>query len=382
MVKKLIKFIRNLYKSEDFIPLHEPYFDEEEKNFLMKALDSTFVSSTGPLVNEFENEVAKFTGSKYAIATSNGSSALHTALILEGVDKGDEVLTQSLSFVATVNAIHYCRAFPVFLDVDKRNLGLSARSLSEFLEEFAEIRDDGFCWNISTGRKIAACLPMYTFGLGLEIKKVKKICNKFNIPLIEDAAESLGTKINNMHSGTIGDIGVLSFNGNKIITTGGGGMILTDDEKKATRARHLTTTARIEDGWNFDHDEVGFNYRLPNLNASLGLAQLKKLPSFVEEKRKIASCYQQWGKENGFEFIEETKNTESNYWLNTLISRDINERDQLLKETNEALVMTRPAWKPMHMLSFNSQFQTDSLTNTQWLFDRIVNVPSSIRKNG
>ena len=381
MGKKLIQFIRNLFQSEDLIPLHEPFFDEEEKEFLIKAMDSTFVSSTGPLVNQFEKEIAKFTGSKYAIATSNGSSALHTALILEGVSKGEEVLTQSLTFVATVNAIHYCGALPVFLDVDKKNLGLSASSLEEFLEEYGEIRDDGFCWNISTGKKISACLPMHTYGLSLEIQKIKVICNKFNIPLIEDAAESLGTKIDNSHSGTFGDIGVLSFNGNKIMTTGGGGMILTNDENKASRARHLTTTARIEDGRNFDHDEVGFNYRLPNLNASLGLAQIKKMPLFIKEKREIASCYQQWGKENGFEFLEESENTESNYWLNTLVSKDLNERDHLLKETNEAQVMTRPAWKPMHLLSFNSQFQTDSLINTQWLFERIVNVPSSVRKN-
>ena len=320
--------------------------------------------------------------SKYAIATSNGTSALHAALVLEDVQRGDEVITQSLTFVATVNAIHYCHASPIFLDVDINTLGLSANSLTIFLEEHGEVRDDGFCWNKFSGKRIAACLPMHTYGLSLDIYEIKKICQKYNISLIEDAAESLGTLSNDRHTGTIGDIGVLSFNGNKIITTGGGGMILTNDENKAEKARHLTTTARLKDKWHFSHDQVGFNYRMPNLNASLGIAQIKKLDFFLKEKRKIALTYQEWGEENSFNLVKEQGNTQSNYWLNTLILKNVDQRDQFLRKTNEALVMTRPAWRPMHTLSFNLNYQKDSLTNTQWLFDRIINLPSSVRRDG
>ena len=377
MSKDLINFIRDLYATKESIPLHEPYFDEADKDSVIKSIDSTFVSSVGPMVSQFEQKITEYTGSRYAIAVVNGTAALHTALLLSGVTQDDEVITQSLTFAATCNAIHYCNAKPILLDVDLKTLGLSGEALRGFLNDNCEIRDDGLCWNKLTNRIVRACIPMHTFGLSLEIILIKEICDQFNIVLIEDAAESLGTIFQEEHTGTIGKYGVLSFNGNKIITTGGGGMILTDDKEKAIEAKHITTTAKIEHEWFFEHDRVAFNYRLPNLNAALGIAQMDKLPEFIRSKRKIASAYQEWGRENNFKFMKELSATKSNYWLNTIITENIDERDQLLQETNSESVMTRPAWTPMHKLNSNLGFQAYSLKNTEWLFERIVNVPSS-----
>ena len=377
MSKDLINFIRDLYATKESIPLHEPYFDEADKESVIKSIDSTFVSSIGPMVSQFEQKITEYTGSRYAIAVVNGTAALHTALLLSGVTQDDEVITQSLTFAATYNAIHYCNAKPILLDVDLKTLGLSAEALRGFLNDNCELRDDGLCWNKLTNRIVRACLPMHTFGLSLEIILIKDICDQFNIVLIEDAAESLGTRFKGEHTGTIGKYGVLSFNGNKIITTGGGGMILTDDEEKAIEAKHITTTAKLEHEWFFGHDRVAFNYRLPNLNAALGIAQMDKLPEFIRSKRKIAAAYQEWGRENNFQFMKELSTTKSNYWLNTIVTENIDKRDQLLQETNAESVMTRPAWTPMHKLNFNHEFQADSLKNTEWLFERIVNVPSS-----
>jgi len=378
MSKDLINFIRDLYATKESIPLHEPYFDEAEKESVIKAIDSTFVSSVGPMVNQFEQKITEYTGSRYAISVVNGTAALHTALLLSGVTQDDEVITQSLTFVATCNAIHYCNAKPILLDVDLKTLGLSAEALRVFLDSHCELRDDGLCWNKLSNRIIRACLPVHTFGLSLEISLIKEICDQFNIVLIEDAAESLGTRFKGEHTGTIGKYGILSFNGNKIITTGAGGMILTDDEEKAIEAKHITTTAKLEHQWFFGHNQIALNYRLPNLNAALGITQMDKLPEFIRKKRIIASAYQEWGSENNFQFMKELPTTKSNYWLNTIITENIDQRDQILEETNAESVMTRPAWTPMHKLNFNHGFQTDSLKNTEWLFERIVNVPSSV----
>lgn len=329
------------------------------------------------MVNAFEEKIKLFTKSRYAIATVNGTSALHTGIILSGVEANDEVITQSLTFVATVNAIQYSGAKPLFLDVDKDSLSLSPESLESFLTNHSEIRSDGYCWNLSTNRRIKACVIMHTFGLPGRVKAIKSICEKHKIFLIEDAAESLGSIYEEKHTGTIADIGILSFNGNKIITTGGGGMILTQNEALAEAARHLTTTAKLSHPWLFEHDKIGFNYRMPNLNAALGLAQMEKLKYFIEAKRKIASSYQSWGKENGLNFLKEIDNSKSNYWLNTMIVKDLLERDAILDETNNNGVMTRPAWTPMHLLSLYKKYHSDiPLNNTEWLFDRIVNVPS------
>jgi len=381
MFDDLIAFIQDLYRTKDTIPLHEPFFEDEEKKFLIDVIESTFVSSVGTLVGEFEERICEFTGSKFAIATVNGTAALHTALLLSGVQENDEVVTQSLTFVATSNAINYCRAKPIFLDVDLDTLGLSPLSLSNFLNEKCELRDDGFCWNKKTNRIIRACIPMHTFGLSCKIEKIKTICTKWNIKVVEDAAESIGTVTNDMHTGTIGDFGILSFNGNKIITTGGGGMILLDDQDIARQGKHITTTAKIDHQWQFNHDLVGYNYRMPNLNAALGLPQINKLSRFVDIKRKIALAYQEWGTNNGYDFVSEAKDTKSNYWLNTILLSNKKERDILLSETNRASIMTRPVWTPMHLLPFNTANQRDDLKNTEWLADRIVNLPSSIPKD-
>ena len=381
MSKDLVNCIQDIYSTKDAISLHEPYFDRDEEISLESVIKSTFVSSVGPLVEELESKISKYTGSIYAIAVVNGTSALQVSLELSGVQPGDEVITQSLTFVASVNAIHHCSAKPIFVDVCKESMGMSPESLNKFLEENCELREEG-CWNIRTKRIIKACMPMHTFGFPCEINEIKVICDKYNIALVEDSAESMGSSSHNKHTGTFGEFGIISFNGNKIITTGAGGVILTDNKEKAILAKHITTTAKLSHKWNFDHDMPAYNFRMPNLNAALGLSQLKKLPFFLEQKRLIAEKYKSWGKENGYFFKQERLGTVSNYWLNTMIVKDKKERDAILEETNEALIMTRPAWTPMHKLPFNTSFQREEMTNTNWLFDRIINVPSGVPKNG
>lgn len=378
MYKELIKFIKNLYCGKKIIPLHEPYFDNDEKELVLKTIESTYVSSIGPNIDEFENQVASYTGVKYAIATVNGTSALHASLLISGVKDNDEVITQSMTFVATCNAIRYCNAVPIFIDIDRDCLGLSAELLSDFLHHNCEVRSDGSCWNKKTNRIIRACLPMHSFGLSIQIDLIKKICKEFNIILIEDAAESLGTTYNGDFTGSIGDLGVLSFNGNKIITTGGGGMILTNNKGLAAKARHITTTAKLKHKWNFVHDITGYNYRMPSINAALGIAQLRKLNQFIKSKRKIAHAYHKWGADNEVKFVIEVPESRSNYWLNTIITKNQSQRDLLLEKTNSASIMTRPSWTPMHQLELYKCYQTHSLENTDWASQRIINLPSSV----
>jgi len=377
MFDDFINFIRDLYSTNDLIPLHAPQFNGNEKKYIESAIDSTFVSSVGEYVNLFEGSVQEFTGVKHAIATVNGTSALHIALKLSGVERNTEVITQSLTFVATCNAIRYCEAIPVFIDVEKSTLGLSPQNLQEFLDKHCELRDDGFCWNHITNRRISACMPMHTFGFPVDIDEIKKICLSFNIDLIEDAAESLGSFYKGKHTGNFGKISATSFNGNKIVTTGGGGMILTNDKNLAIKARHITTTAKIPSLWSFDHDQLGYNYRLPNLNAALGLAQMESLSSYLQSKREIATKYQNWGNENELNFITENLSSNSNYWLNCVITENKKIRDLMLKKTNESKIMTRPTWTPMHKLSMYKNCQRTDMKNTEWLSSRIVNVPSS-----
>ena len=379
MYENFAKFVQELYGTTGPIPLHAPQFGGNDKRYLLETIDSTFVSSVGQFVDQFEQKTVEYTGVKYAIATVNGTSALHIALKLSGVEQGNEVITQSLTFVATCNAIRYCGAKPLFVDVDRINLGLSAERLECFLQQNTELRDDGVCWNKETNRKISACLPVHTFGFPAELKKLNIICDKYGIPLIEDGAESLGSFYQNRHTGTIGKLSILSFNGNKIITAGGGGMILTNNEKLAKMAKHITTTAKIPHKWEFNHDEIGYNYRLPNLNAALGVAQMELLPAFLKNKRAIAQRYQEWGEKNSIEFVEEQKNSRANYWLNTAIMENRKQRDIILKETNERNIMTRPAWMPMHRLEINQDCQYGDMSNTEWLYDRIINVPSSVQ---
>jgi perosamine synthetase len=378
MFSNFVWFVRELYSTTEFIPLHAPQFRGNEKKYLLETIDSTFVSSVGKFVDEFEHKVAEYTGAKHAIATVNGTAALHIALKLAGVENNSEVITQSLTFIATCNAIRYCGARPLFVDVDKTTLGLSAKILEDFLQQNTEIRDDGYCWNRNSNKKISACLPMHTFGFPVDLNAIKTICDQYKIPLVEDAAESLGSFYHEKHTGTIGKLAAISFNGNKIITTGGGGMILTNDDELAERAKHITTTAKMPHQWEFNHDEIGYNYRLPNLNAALGVAQMESLPEYLKNKREIANRYQEWGNENSIKFMVEHANIKANYWLNIAIMQDKQQRDQMLEETNSSNVMTRPAWTPMHKLPINKDCQTSEMINTEWLFDRVVNVPSSV----
>ena len=377
MFDDFINFVRKIYSTKDTVPLHRPQFSGNEMEYIIDTIKSTYVSSVGHYVDDFEKAVADYTKSTFAIATVNGTSALHIALMLAGVKNGDEVITQSLTFVATCNAIRYCNADPVFVDVSKDTLSLSEQSMKFFLEENCEIRNDGFCWNKNTNKIVRACLPMHTYGFPAELDSISNLCKDYNINLVEDAAESLGSMYKDQHTGTVGKISAISFNGNKIITTGGGGMLITDDKILAEKAKHLTTTSKIKHKWVFEHDEVGYNYRLPNLNAALGLAQIQMLPKILESKRNISEKYFEWGKKNGMEFIKDRKYTKSNFWLNTAITNSLSERNMMLEQTNNSGVITRPVWTPMHKMKIYEKFEKIDLSNTEWLYDRLVNVPSS-----
>ncbi|MBB4806590.1 aminotransferase in exopolysaccharide biosynthesis [Chryseobacterium defluvii] len=375
----LISFIRKTFNSEDFIPLHTPYFGGNEKKYLIETIDSTFVSSVGEFVNRFEEDIARYTGARYGVAIVNGTNALHMAMLVAGVERNDEILSQSLTFIATANAISYIGAHPVFIDVDRDTMGMSAKALQRFLEQNARKETDGFTYNLSTGRKISACIPMHTFGLPCRIDEIAEICNDWNIVLIEDAAESLGSTYKGKHTGGFGTIGTFSFNGNKTITCGGGGALITDDETIAKRAKHLTTQAKIPHRWKFRHDEIGYNYRMPNLNAALACAQLEQLDHFLENKRQLADLYKEFFKNSEIQFAEEIENAKANYWLNAIIVENEEERDLFLTETNDAGVMTRPIWDLMNSLPMFENCQNDGLENSIWLSERVVNLPSSFR---
>ena len=373
----VIEFIKKLYLNEKFIPLHAPRFLGNEKKYLNECIETTFVSTVGNFVNDFENKIAKYTGSKFAIATTNGTSALHISLILAGLNKDSEVLTQPLTFVATCNAITYCNAHPIFIDVDIDTMGLSPSSLKIYLEKNTSIKNNQ-CINNKTKRVIKACLPMHSYGHPCRIEEIKKICDEYHIFLIEDAAESTGSFYKNKHTGTFGQLGTMSFNGNKIITAGGGGCILTNNEDLAKKAKHLTTTAKVPHEWEFNHDEVGFNYRMPNLNAALLLAQLEKINDFLISKRSLADRYDIFFKSINYNFFKEPKDSRSNYWLNCIILDDKKQRDLFLKETNSNGIMTRPTWTLMNKLPMFKDSECDDLKNSEWLEDRIVNIPSSV----
>jgi perosamine synthetase len=375
--ESVVTFIREVFNSDSFIPLHEPRFFGNEKQYLNECIDSTFVSSVGKFVDRFEKEIARYTRSKYAIATCNGTAALHISLILAGVKPGDEVITQPLTFVATSNAIKYCNASPIFIDVDKDTMGLSPIALDSFLKENC-LMEGSNCINKVTGKKIKACVPVHTFGHPCRIDKIKSICEKWNIELVEDAAESLGTLYKDKHTGTFGKSGVISFNGNKIITAGGGGCIVTDDEIFANKAKHITTTAKIPHKWNYAHDIIGYNFRMPNINAALLVAQLEQLNKFCVNKRELADRYLNFFSNEKINFICEPKNSRSNYWLNAIVLENRLERDEFLEFTNENAIMTRPIWTLMNNLEMYKEFQSGDLSNSEWLQDRVVNIPSSV----
>ncbi|MCF6242657.1 MAG: LegC family aminotransferase [Bacteroidales bacterium] len=381
MMEDFVKYVQKLYGTKDFIPMHEPRFWGNEQKYVADCIESTFVSSVGKYVNRFEELCAEYTGVKYAIATVNGTAALHVALLLSGVETGDEVITQPLTFIATANAISYCNAKPVFLDVDKATMGLSDVKLEKFLIENTEIRKDGFCYNKKTGNRIKACVLMHTFGHPVKIDKIVEICKRWNIELIEDAAESLGSKYQNKHTGTFGKFGILSFNGNKTITTGGGGMILTDDEELAKEAKHITTTGKIPHKWEYVHDVRAFNYRMPNLNAALGCAQIEQLDFFIAQKRKLFNKYQDFFKNTDIDIFAEPENSFANYWLQVVVLKNRKERDNFLEYTNSNGVMTRPIWQLLNKSKMYKNSITDDLVNAQWFEDRVVNISSSVIKN-
>ena len=377
MFEDVIRFIQNTYKTVELIPLHEPRFIGNEKKYLNECIDSTFVSSIGKFVNQFEDKIAEYTGVKYAVATSSGTSALHIALLLSGIEDNDEVITQALSFVATCNAINYCGASPIFVDVDRDTMGLSPTALRNYLEKNTIIQNQK-CINNATGKIIKACIPMHTFGHPCRVDEIKDICDKYHIYLIEDAAESLGSFYKGKHTGTFGQMGVMSFNGNKIITAGSGGCILTNDESLAKKAKHLAATAKVQHKWEYTHDMVGYNYRMPNLNAALLVAQLENLDKFLVKKRELAEKYIDFFDNTSCIFIKESKDSRSNYWLNAVTLKDENQRNLFLSETNAYGVMTRPIWTLMNKLIMFKNSQCGDLSNSEWLEQRIVNIPSSV----
>lgn len=379
MYSQIIDFIRQTFHQPDgVVPLHAPCFVGNEKKYLDECIDSTYVSSVGKFVDRFEEMVAQYTGAKRAVVCVNGTNALYMAMSLAGVEREDEVITQPLTFIATCNAISYIGAYPVFLDVDLDTMGLSPSKMREWLQLNSEIRNN-MCYNRVSGRRIKACVPMHTFGHPVHLDELSALCEEYHIELVEDAAESLGSFYKGKHTGTFGRVGAVSFNGNKTITTGGGGMLLFMDEELGRYAKHLTTQAKIPHRWEFVHDHVGYNYRMPNINAALGCAQMEHLQEFVDNKRELAQKYNEYFKGSDITFFSEPTDCKSNYWLNAVLLKDKACRDRFLEETNDAGVMTRPVWQLMNRLPMFGACQCGDLTDAEWLEARLVNIPSSVR---
>ena len=376
--KETINFFQEKFNSKDVIPLHAPVFNGNERAYVIDTLDSTFVSSVGAYVDQSEQMMAEISQTQKAVAVVNGTSGLQIAIQLAGVKRGDEVLTQALTFVATANAIHYTGAEPVFLDVDYDTMGLSPKAVSEFLEEFGEKRENG-TYNKKTGRKIAACVPMHTFGFPVHLDELMAICSEWNIPIVEDAAESLGSYYKGKHTGSFGQLGVFSFNGNKIVTCGGGGMIVTQNEDLGKLGKHLTTTAKVPHPYEYVHDHVGYNFRMPNLNAALVCAQLEQLDTFLANKRTLAHEYATFFAGQNIKFRTELEDTQVNYWLMCVELENVEERNAFLKATNEAKTMTRPIWQLMYRLPMYQHCYRDAQKNSEFIEERIINIPSSVR---
>ena len=379
MYSDIVNFIRDIFQEpEGFIQLHRPCFIGNEKKYLCECIDSTYVSSVGKFVDRFEDMVAAYTGAKKAVVCVNGTNALHIALMLVGVEAGDEVITQPLTFIATANAISYCEAHPIFIDVDRDTMGLSPDKMLLWLSQNAKIKN-GECFNKTTGKRIKACVPMHTFGHPVHLDELVQVCNKYNIELVEDAAESLGSFYKGKHTGVFGKVGVLSFNGNKTITTGGGGMLLFQNEDLADYAKHLTTQAKVPHRWEFEHDNIGYNCRMPNINAALGCAQMEHLPEYIVNKRDLARQYADFFKDKDVDFFTEPENCTSNYWLNTIIFKNRDKRDSFLQYSNDNGIMTRPIWQLMNRLPMFANAQCGDLSNVVWFEERTVNIPSSVR---
>lgn len=378
---KVIDFIHDLYGGQDFVPLAVPVFIGNEKKYLNQCIDSTFVSSVGEFVDRFEKDVVNYTGCKRAVVVVSGTNALHMAMLLSGVENNDEVLTQALTFIATCNALSYIGAHPVFIDVDLDTMGLSPSAMRTWLENNTEFKN-GYSYNKHTGRRVKACVPMHTFGHPVHLDELVEVCKEYNITLVEDAAESIGSLYKGKHTGTFGTIGALSFNGNKTITTGGGGMMLFNDMELGALGKHLTTQAKIPHRWEFRHDHIGYNYRMPNINAALGCAQLEHIEEYVANKRETAKAYEVFFKDiPDVDFFVEPQNSRSNYWLNAVIMKDKAAQLDFLQSTNDQGIMTRPIWELMNRLTMFKNCEHDSLKNTLYFADRVVNIPSSVRIN-
>jgi perosamine synthetase len=378
MISKTISFIKKLYDSEEFIPLHVPRFLGREKEYLIECIDSTFVSYVGKYVAQFEDMTAKFTGAKYAVAVVNGTVALQIALKLAGVKYNDEVITQPLTFIASCNAIKHLGAFPTFVDVEKETLSMSPEKLDEFLN--CNLRDiNGEKINKITGRKIKAIVPVHIFGHPNRIQEIIEVAAKYELPVVEDSAESLGSSYKGKHTGTFGKLGILSYNGNKTLTTGGGGMIITNDKKLADQARHITTTAKIPHRYEYIHDEIGYNYRLTNINAALGVAQMEYINEILDNKKNTAEEYRNFFGDSEICYCDQPINSKSNFWLNTILLKDFDQRNKFLEETNNSGIMTRPVWRLMNKLEMFKDCYSNNLSNAEWLEKRLVNIPSSYR---
>ena len=397
MYQKVISFIKELY-GQDNVPLSVPKFIGNEKKYLNECIDTTFVSSVGQFVDRFEKDMAAYTGAKRAVVCVSGTNALHMALMLVGVKRDDEVLTQALTFIATCNALSYIGAHPIFLDVDRSTMGLSPDAMKEWLQKNAEVRkntrineldkshdfayqeDEYACYNKNNGRRIKACVPMHTFGHPVRIEEIAALCKEWHIELVEDAAESIGSLYKGKHTGTFGKVGTISFNGNKTITTGGGGMLLFNDEEFGAYAKHITTQAKIPHRWEFCHDHIGYNYRMPNINAALGCAQLENLDKYIASKRQVAAEYEAFFRNVPYiEFFVDSPDTFSNYWLNVVILPNKEAQIEFLTQTNDNGVMTRPIWELMNRLPMFEKCENDGLKNTIWFADRVVNIPSSVK---
>lgn len=379
MYNSVVDFIHQLYQTDEFVPLHVPLFIGNEKKYINECIDTTFVSSVGQFVDRFEEMVAEYTGAKKAVVCVSGTNALHMAMMLVGVERDDEVLTQALTFIATCNAISYIGAHPVFIDVDRDTMGLSPEAMKTWLVKNAEVKK-GQCYNKRTGRRIKACVPMHTFGHPVKLDELVALCDEYHIELVEDAAESIGSFYKGKHTGTFGKVSAISFNGNKTITTGGGGMLLFQDEELGKLAKHLTTQAKVPHRWEFVHDQIGYNYRMPNVNAALGCAQMENLERYVENKRATAKEYSEFFAQiPDIEFYTEPAECRSNYWLNVVLLKDRQAQQEFLAQTNDHGIMTRPVWQLMNKLAMFKECEADGLVNTSWLEERIVNIPSSVR---
>lgn len=375
---KITDFIKSLYPEMKPVLLHCPQFLGNEKKYLNECIDTKFVSYVSHFVTDFEEHIKKLTGAKYAVAMVNGTEALHMALVSAGIKAGEEIVSQPLTFAATSAVIVHIGAIPVYVDVDRDTMGMSPASLKSFLENNT-IQKDGKCVNKNSGRVISACLPMHTFGHPCRIDEIKTICNEHNILLIEDAAESIGSFYKNKHTGTFGKVGILSFNGNKTLTTGGGGMLITDDEEIATRAKYLSTTAKEPAKWGYFHKEAGWNLRLPGINAAIGAAQMEYFDKIISNKRETASIYKKFFSELNIPFVTEPENSKANYWLNAILLKDREEREEFLEYTNSNGVQTRPIWTLMYKMPPYANCEKTEMSNSEWLEDHLVNIPSSVR---